>query len=109
MSEIAISALRTIIQENALCDRIVRFLMEHEDAMDNARGIAACWVDSDELSVHSALEALIGCGVVTAYTLGSGTLYGLNRNPEARAWFRTTFSGDSQRLMLSPGTDEAAR
>ena len=102
MSELAMPTLASTLRENTLCDQIFRFLMEHENAMDSARGIADCWVDSDEVSVRSALDSLIGCGVVRAHLLSSGALYGLTRSPEARAWLRATFASGGGRPESPP-------
>jgi hypothetical protein len=109
MSELAMPTLAEILRENALCNQIFRFLMEHENAMDSARGIAACWVDSDELSVRSALDILVECGAVTAHLLSSGTLYGLTRSPEARAWLRATFGSGDGRPESPPGEAQVER
>ena len=56
--------------------------------MDTARGIAAWWVDCDEIAVQTALDRLLIAGAITAHTRVSGVLYGLTRNPETRAWLR---------------------
>ena len=89
MNDFLISTFAASLHENPLCNQIMRFLIQNEGAMDTVKGIAACWVDSDEVAVRSALDYLITCGAVTAYTLGSGTLYGLTRNPGVRASLRT--------------------
>ena len=70
------------------------FLKENENAMDNALGIATCWVDSDEVAVQAALDRLVRCGAVSAYTFSFGTLYGLTRNQSARAWLRRALTAD---------------
>ena len=82
------------LREFPLCRKIILFLIENESAMDNALGIATCWVDSDEVAVQAALDRLIRCGAVNSYTFSSGTLYGLTRNQSARAWLRTALSVD---------------
>ena len=92
MNQLAMPTLVTVLRENSLCNQIFRFLIEHENAMDNVRGIATCWVDSDEVSVRSALDILVGCGAVTAHLLTSGTLYGLTRAPGEREWLRANFA-----------------
>jgi len=75
-----------------LCEQIIRFLLENETAMDNVKGIATWWVRCDEIAVQAALDRLIACGVITPYTLMSGTLYALTRNPEICTWLRATYS-----------------
>ncbi|HSB52622.1 MAG TPA: hypothetical protein VLD40_08180 [Dissulfurispiraceae bacterium] len=91
MNDLLISTISATLQDNPLCHQIMHFLIQNESAMDTVKGIAACWVDSDEVAVRSALDYLITCGAVSAYTLGSGTLYGLTRNPGVRAGLRSTF------------------
>ena len=86
-------------KEFPLCRKIILFLVENENAMDNALGIATCWVDSDEVAVQAALDRLIRCGALSAYTFSSGTLYGLTRNQSARARLRAAL-GVEQRLNL---------
>ncbi len=63
--------------------------------MDTTKGIAAWWVRCDEVAAQAALDRLIACGAVTAYTLTSGTLYGLTRNPVVRSWLRATYGRGS--------------
>src|SRR5574341_2478121 len=82
------TSIADTLRADPLCLRIVHFLLEHETAMDTARGIAAWWVYCDEIAAQTALDCLIACGAITAYTFRSGTLYGLTRNPEVRAELR---------------------
>ncbi len=83
--------LTEALKAHPLCDQILRFMVENENALDTARGIAAWWVHSDELAVLAALEQLIACGVIAMYPFTSGMLYGLTRNQEIRSWLRATF------------------
>ena len=89
MSDPMLTNIEATLKEFPLCREIIFFLIENENAMDSARGIAVCWVQSDEVAVHSALDQLIMCGAVSAYTLSSGTVYGLTRNQAVRTWLRT--------------------
>jgi hypothetical protein len=86
--EQTVAAIESALRDDAVSRRIVRFLLDNEAAMDTAKGIAAWWIQSDEIAVQTALDRLIACGAVTAHTMTSGTLYGLTRNAEVRAALR---------------------
>ncbi len=88
MSDPMLASITATLDEFPLCRKILLFMVENENAMDTARGIAVCWVQSDEVAVHSALDQLILCGAVSAQRLSSGTLYGLTRNQSVRTWLR---------------------
>jgi hypothetical protein len=77
------------IASHPLCEQIVRFLIEHDSAMDTVRGIARCWVNTDEVAVQSAVERLLSVGVVVSRALSSNTYYGLTSNPSIRARLTT--------------------
>ena len=79
------------LQADPVSLRIVRFLLKNKQAMDSARGIAAWWLDCDEVAVQSALDRLSGCGILSAYTFKSCTLYGLTPNEETRNWLEAWF------------------
>ncbi len=70
--------------------------------MATAKGIAAWWVQRDEIRVQAALDRLIACGVVTPHTFSSGTLYGLTRNPEIRGSLRDTYAVAPSREKQTP-------
>ena len=84
------------LKAHPFCEQIVRFLVENENAMDTARGIAAWWVHSEEIAVQAALDRLLTCGVIALYPFKSGMLYGLTRDHETRAWLRTAYGTDGQ-------------
>ena len=97
MNNPLLADIAATLKEFPLCQRIILFLIKNESAMDNARGIAACWVDSEEIAVQAALDRLIRCNAVSAFTFRSGTLYGLTRNQSVRAWLRTALIVDQNR------------
>lgn len=83
-------AVAAVLAIDPLACRILRFLVENECAMDTAKGIAAWWVQHDEIAVLPSLHRLFGCGAIRAHSLTSGvTVYGLTANSEVRAWLRT--------------------
>lgn len=94
-------SIAATLKENPLGEQIVLFLMENEAAMDTARGIAAWWVGCDEVAVQAALDRLIACGVITAYTFSSGILYGLTRDEDMRVWLRTVYGTALRRALRS--------
>jgi|SRR3974377_43868 len=104
------------LKAHPLCEEIVRFLLDNEHAMDTARGIAAWWVQSDEMAVQAALDQLIACRVIALYQFTSGVLYGLTRDQEIRAWLRGVYGArthyDGVRrladdILLSPDQTES--
>lgn len=103
------SSIYSTLKGCPLCQEITRFLIRNENAMDTARGIASFWVGRDELAVKAALERLIICGAVTIHTLSSGTLYGLTRDQEIRAWLRTALGGETKRGHLPQGNNSLRR
>jgi hypothetical protein len=88
VSEDTTTAIATILRESSVCQQIVTFLLENETAMDTVKGIAAWWLDCDEMAAQAALDQLRGCGVVDVRTLSSGSLYGLTRDPNIRTSIR---------------------
>jgi hypothetical protein len=86
------SALEAAVNLHPLCQQITLFLVEHEGSMDTIHGVAACWVDSDEVAVKSALDCLLSAGVIVAQPLTSGIYYSLTPNRETRSWLRANQS-----------------
>jgi hypothetical protein len=82
-------AIAATLQSNRLCGSILSFFLKNEHAMDTASGIASCWVGCDELAARTALERLLACGVVAAFTAGGRLYYRLKRDPDMLAWLRT--------------------
>ena len=109
LSEQTRTSIAAALQEQPLCREIILFLLENEAALDTVRGIAAWWVRCDWVPVQAALDRLMACGVISAHTLISGTLYGLTQHSGIRTWLRATYgtarkptslsSDDGERLM----------
>jgi hypothetical protein len=76
--------IASILDSEPLCAKIVGFLLEHEGAMDTVRGVARCWVNSDEIAVQGALDQLASVGIVASHALSSGTYYRLTARPSIR-------------------------
>jgi len=85
--------IESILQADPVSLHIMRFLLKNRQAMDSLKGIAAWWVGCDEVAVQAALDRLIACGVLNAYTFRSCTLYGLTPSQETRGWLETWFNG----------------
>ncbi len=77
------------LQEDPVSLTIVRFLLKNKQAMDSVKGIAAWWVGCDEVAVQVALDRLTACGVVSAHTFKSCTLYTLSPNVDLCRWLET--------------------
>lgn len=108
MSQRVKDAIIATLREHPLCKEIVLFLLENEAAMDSAKGIATWWVRADRVPVQAALDGLIACGVISAYTLSSGTLYGLTRNAEIRNWLRATYGRATSGAERRPAVNDGA-
>ena len=96
------TSIKATLNANPLCQHIVFFLLKNETAMDTAKGIAAWWIQHDEVAVQVALDQLIACGVVVPHTLQSGQIYGLTRDPGIRGWLRDTYAVAPSREKQSP-------
>jgi hypothetical protein len=82
-------SLAAILQADVVSCEILRFLLKNRNAMDTAKGIAAWWVQRDELAVQPSLHRLFAGGAIVAHTLTSGTaIYGLTQNPDVRMWLQ---------------------
>jgi hypothetical protein len=82
------NAIAETLNESPLCQKIISFLVENQTAMDTLRGIAICWVGSDEPAVQAALDRLILCGTLITHRRRSGTLYALTPDVAVRNWLR---------------------
>lgn len=97
-------AISTAVEADSLSRNILVFLLENQNAMDSAKGIAAWWVHSDELAVQSSLNRLFACGAIVAHTLSSQTtLYGLTADVEVRAQLQSALGGRVQCRTVSNG------
>ena len=87
-------AISAAVEADPVSRNILVFLLENQNAMDSANGIAAWWVHNDELAVQSSLNRLFACGAIVAHTLSSRTtLYGLTPDVEVRAQLRSALGG----------------
>ena len=83
------TSIAATLETDRLSREILHFLLANESAMDSAKGIAAWWVQNDELAVQPSLNRLLACGALLAHTLSSGTtVYGLTQDSKIRAWLR---------------------
>jgi hypothetical protein len=90
----AFASIAATLEVDPLSSDILRFLLKNETAMDSAKGIAAWWVQRDELAVRPSLDRLFACGAIVAHTLSTGiTVYGLSQNPDVRIWLRNALAG----------------
>jgi hypothetical protein len=104
MPNLTVLAISNAIDADPLSRDILRFLLENQNAMDSAKGIAAWWVHRDELAVQSSLNRLFACGAIAAHTLSSRTtLYGLTPDVEVRTGLRSALEGVVQCQTASNG------
>jgi hypothetical protein len=68
-----------------LCREVVRFLLEHPNAMDTVEGIATCWAHCDPVAAQAAVDGLVRVGVVEPHTFSGRIMYRLTRDRSTRA------------------------
>jgi hypothetical protein len=104
MSNATLLAITAAVEADPLSRSILVFLLENQNAMDSAKGIAAWWVHSDELAVQSSLNRLFACGAIAAHTLSSrATLYGLTPDVEVRTHLRSALGSLAECQTASSG------
>jgi hypothetical protein len=80
-----LSAIRELLERDHVCLEIVRYLSQHNDAADTARGIADWWIRRDLPSTATALVQLERHGIVRSYVVQDATsVYGYTKNPLLR-------------------------
>jgi hypothetical protein len=104
------TAIAATIASDPLARDILRFLSAHESAMDTVKGIAAWWVQNDEVAVQPSLHSLVLCGVIVAHALRSGTtLYGLTQDSDVRTWLRRNFRASDDKQGSGQGVMDPTR
>jgi hypothetical protein len=92
-----VAAIRELLDRNHVCLDIVRYLLDHCDAADTARGIAEWWINRDVSQTADALRRLQAHGVVCSYLVqDASSVYGLTKNPLLRDTLRQCVDGRSQ-------------
>jgi hypothetical protein len=84
----ATESVEVAVKSHPLCERIAEFVTRNERAMDTLRGIAKCWVNSDEIAVKSALETPLAARVLVSQSVGSGTYYSQNPDARLKRWLK---------------------
>ena len=80
-----------------MCLDIVRYLLDHNEAADTARGIAEWWIKRDVPRTAEALSRLHAQGVVRSYLVQDATaVYAFTKNPILRDALRQYVGGLSQ-------------
>ena len=104
------TAIAALIESDPLARDILRFLSANENATDTAKGIAAWWVQNDEVAVQPSLHSLVLCGVIIAHTLRTGTtLYGLTQDFDVRTWLRSNVGPSADKSGSGRGVMGATR
>lgn len=74
-----------MLEREPVCLDIVRYLSQHNEAADTARGIADWWIHRDLPSTATALIQLERHGIVRSYVVQDATsVYGYTKNPLLR-------------------------
>ena len=66
-------AIRELLDSDEICADIVRYLVQHTEAADTARGIAEWWIDRDVVQTGDALKRLQVHGVVRSFPIQDAT------------------------------------
>jgi hypothetical protein len=64
-----LTAIRELIDTDEVCADIVRYLVDHTEAADTARGIAEWWIRRDIAETAEALNRLHAQGVVRSHVV----------------------------------------
>jgi DNA-binding FrmR family transcriptional regulator len=84
-----LAAIRELLEHDAVCLDIVRYLVHHSEAADTARGIADWWIQRDVARTAHALTKLLEHGVVRSHLVQDATaVYAFTRNPLLRETLR---------------------
>jgi hypothetical protein len=89
-----LTAIRELLDRDVVCLEIVRYLLDHNEAADTARGIAEWWIGRDVAKTAEALSRLQAFGVVRSYHVQDATsVYTFTRNAILRDNLRQHFGG----------------
>lgn len=83
------TAIRALLERDFTSLEIVRYLVQHSEAADTARGISEWWIHRDLPKTAEALSLLEKLGVVRSYLVQDAiTVYGYTKNPLLREGLR---------------------
>lgn len=92
-----LAAIRALLDRDQVCLDIVRYLLEHSEAADTARGIAEWWIKRDVSRTAEALSRLQEHGVVRCHVVQDATsVYAFTKNPILRDTLRHYVDGLSE-------------
>ena len=78
-----------MLETDEVCAAIVRYLVQHNEAADTARGIAEWWIGRDVARTADALSRLQAHGVVRSCVVQDATaVYAFTKNPILRDTLR---------------------
>ena len=76
-----LTAIRELLDNDEISAEIVRYLVNHTEAADTARGIAEWWIGRDVGQTAEALRRLQAHGVVRSYFVQeAASVYGFTKN-----------------------------
>jgi hypothetical protein len=62
-----VDTIRRVLETDAVCHDIARYLVQHTEAADTARGIADWWINRDVSVTERALVKLLDAGIMRLY------------------------------------------
>ena len=84
-----LTAIRELLETDDVCADIVRYLVDHTEAADTARGIAEWWIRRDVAETAEALNRLQSHGVVRSHVVQeAASVYAFTKNPILRDTLR---------------------
>ena len=91
-----LTAIRELLDSNEICADIVRYLVQHNEAADTARGIAEWWIGRDVSQTGDALRRLQAHGVVRSFPIQDATsVFAFTKNALLRESLRQYVYGTS--------------
>ena len=85
-----------MLENDEICAEIVRYLVNHTEAADTARGIAEWWISRDVGPTAEALRRLQAYGVVRSHFVQeAASVYAFAKNPILRETLTQYVRGQS--------------
>ena len=92
-----LAAIRELLDRDRVCLQIVRYLLDHSEAADTARGIAEWWIKRDVSRTAEALSRLEEHGIVGSHQVQDTTsVYAFTKNQILRDTLRHYVDGLSE-------------
>lgn len=83
--------LAAAIDQSRLCIRIVKFFLDHPNALDALEGIADWWIQEDRWLTREALDRLVALMVVVRRVHGGREIFSFTADTEMQAMLRDKY------------------